>query len=1136
MASNDITKFVDGNGDEFNFRDPSKEAVANKVTSIRASSSATDTAYPSEKAVATALSAKANISLDNTNVSALKNLYAATDGYASHSNIAVGYGLLATIDTSSISGYSDVHAIFELYDLQSGQNRTGHRTLSVNIRNNSPTAGAGSYAYKISVVEHPPVNSQFSIVAYRTGDADLRIYSVGIGTGNYGGILCRLVSCTTFYGSGLYSLVTLSRSTASSTAPSGTEVSITVTKEAAQTDIRMIAQDVSKGANLVVNGSGRMANNYNFGSFLYIPTICCNGSAGSFGFSGSISIDEFISVDFTKQVLFTADVKNLVAQPSNCVHRIYVAEYDIDKKSVQAIHVVYGVGTLTELTQDLNPGDTVVHLADLSNSNWKPSQTYQRGFIFWNYQNSFGYTYPPETYSRNVYPSSDSNALYTNDGVDVANGTITLINEWSGPSIPAGTKVSRRNSGNTFPYPANVTASDTSWHHLSGIISGISEPGSSSRGSVFSQGVAYIKVGMYPTSLSNTDDVTGKRAVVANLAVYELQDTFGGVLPVTKGGTGKTSVTSGSYVVGNGTSAFSEKTPKAVGNNVLSSLDEGTAALSTDNAVLITGDAAAANTTTFYRRKFSYIWTWIKSKLSSDSGVNISGSSASCTGNAATATAFSSGTAKTKFDGIAEGATKVEASTTNGKIKIDGTDTTVYTHPTSSGNKHVPSGGSNGQFLGWSADGTAAWSDLPKDYTTLSPSSATIRAYKRYTIGKTNVNLSSANSVRATALIRIHVNYNDELANSQVAEGMLITMLADICFRTGSLAEMRLDIIGESRWDYSKIRPVLVSFGIIEDGITKYIIAIGLGDGTNGTTLQAFDYSYIDVMPLCSNAGWDWMNEGDDVGTYDYIAQAVRETGARLGTAVGSSKLPVYVNDKGEFTAVTASSTATELLCALPEWTATPTDSTYLVRRDTGGAASFGQVTFSTVWNYIKGKMSSDPSGVLNGRVSGFTSNIWGTGAKRISLGYANMSATDAWYNAIFLLKTGYNGTIGDGRSIALMISYCHRSTGRRVSARVLVNNGWPLSLIPGVFTLETDNNTKLVVGVGVRDSNNDFVNLQYSEFNVVVLGKEESWTDNVTSDSVNACDHWFPTAQQPDIVVVDELPSSPDSNKIYFV
>lgn len=34
---------------------------------------------------------------------------------------------------------------------------------------------------------------------------------------------------------------------------------------------------------------------------------------------------------------------------------------------------------------------------------------------------------------------------------------------------------------------------------------------------------------------------------------------------------------------------------------------------------------------------------------------------------------------------------------------------TVYTHPTTAGNKHIPSGGSSGQILKWSADGTAVW-------------------------------------------------------------------------------------------------------------------------------------------------------------------------------------------------------------------------------------------------------------------------------------------------------------------------------------------------------------------------------------------------------------------------------------------
>lgn len=37
------------------------------------------------------------------------------------------------------------------------------------------------------------------------------------------------------------------------------------------------------------------------------------------------------------------------------------------------------------------------------------------------------------------------------------------------------------------------------------------------------------------------------------------------------------------------------------------------------------------------------------------------------------------------------------------------TQDTVYTHPTSAGNKHIPSGGSSGQILRWSAAGTAVW-------------------------------------------------------------------------------------------------------------------------------------------------------------------------------------------------------------------------------------------------------------------------------------------------------------------------------------------------------------------------------------------------------------------------------------------
>ncbi len=45
------------------------------------------------------------------------------------------------------------------------------------------------------------------------------------------------------------------------------------------------------------------------------------------------------------------------------------------------------------------------------------------------------------------------------------------------------------------------------------------------------------------------------------------------------------------------------------------------------------------------------------------------------------------------------------------KTKLNGIATSAnnYSHPTNSGNKHIPSGGSSGQILKWSADGTATW-------------------------------------------------------------------------------------------------------------------------------------------------------------------------------------------------------------------------------------------------------------------------------------------------------------------------------------------------------------------------------------------------------------------------------------------
>ena len=66
---------------------------------------------------------------------------------------------------------------------------------------------------------------------------------------------------------------------------------------------------------------------------------------------------------------------------------------------------------------------------------------------------------------------------------------------------------------------------------------------------------------------------------------------------------------------------------------------------------------------------------------------------------------------------------------TNDTVTIAAKDT-VYSHPTTSGNKHIPSGGSSGQILRWSADGTAAWgSDNNTDTKVTNTLNTTAKAY-----------------------------------------------------------------------------------------------------------------------------------------------------------------------------------------------------------------------------------------------------------------------------------------------------------------------------------------------------------------------------------------------------------------------
>ena len=113
-------------------------------------------------------------------------------------------------------------------------------------------------------------------------------------------------------------------------------------------------------------------------------------------------------------------------------------------------------------------------------------------------------------------------------------------------------------------------------------------------------------------------------------------------------------------------------------------------------------------------------------------------------------------------------------------VNVPWTDT-VYTHPTGSGNKHIPSGGSSGQILRWSADGTATWgSDNDTKYsagTGLSLSGTTFSVKTGYTTDKTNKNYKVAADTSGNLYVNVPwTDYGGDISALKTRMGYLMGM------------------------------------------------------------------------------------------------------------------------------------------------------------------------------------------------------------------------------------------------------------------------------------------------------------------------------------------------------------------------
>lgn len=193
------------------------------------------------------------------------------------------------------------------------------------------------------------------------------------------------------------------------------------------------------------------------------------------------------------------------------------------------------------------------------------------------------------------------------------------------------------------------------------------------------------------------------------------------------------------------------------------------------------------------------------------------------------------------------------------KTKLDGVDTGAnnYVHPTTSGNKHIPSGGSSGQILRWSADGTAVWGADTDTNTTYTFTGGTNSFQVTPSGGSAQVvavtpsvsSLSTARTISLTGAVTGSVSTNFS-ANASIA-----TTLAG--------------------FDASKITSGTISIDRLPKGALERLsivantaarLALTTATVQNGDTVKQTDtgvmYYVKDDTKLSTEAGWEPYSAG----------------------------------------------------------------------------------------------------------------------------------------------------------------------------------------------------------------------------------------------------------------------------------
>ena len=256
---------------------------------------------------------------------------------------------------------------------------------------------------------------------------------------------------------------------------------------------------------LITNGFGMLGDNTGFSAYTFDATDVPVGG-GSFRVNASQALrtsDVFMPVDTSIRYNLSLYAKSgdISGANYNAANRQYfgLVEYDIDKNTITSEHSEKSTTCMpavdTTLAAQLNPGDMTMTLTDATGW-YNGAVAAHRNFCWYPYTNSFGYTYPDWTYTRNLTYFTSGNAVagcWAQSGI--SGNVIALRVAWPGPTLPAGTKVRNNGSGSSYKYiMASNQIVPNAWTKYSGFIEGLMSVSGAADINKFKHGTAFIRV------------------------------------------------------------------------------------------------------------------------------------------------------------------------------------------------------------------------------------------------------------------------------------------------------------------------------------------------------------------------------------------------------------------------------------------------------------------------------------------------------------------------------------------------------------------------------------------------------------------------------------------------------------------